>query len=873
MPLQHEMILASAGSGKTFQLTNRLIALIRAGVEPSRIIALTFSRNAAAEFLESLMLRLAEAGQSSRKALDLSRFTDAADASPLSTGEVSGLLRVVLHNTHQLHLETLDSFFFQIVNAFPFELGIEGSPSILQGGDVERARREVLRSQLKYEEVDDDRRRAFFEAFKLASYGNDEKRVFSRLQGFINAHYPFFMSHPDESLWGDPKSIGIEGVMSTLLADDDYRKYAEELRRPLQTMVVEGVVTVQQANAFEKFTDSLSAWHVGKFSEIFKLTLPKQVLESASTDGPIVINYGKKSITLAGAQSEKLKRCVRHIIAAECQSRLQATSALYGILHEFAKLYQREVRNAGALTFDDVRMLLVPPSEDAPNRLSLGTGSEAERLFIDYRLDACFDHWLLDEFQDTSREQWAVLSNLIDEVLQAPPGEKSFFYVGDVKQAIYNWRGGDHKLFMEIYGRYQNGQNPIECKNLSATYRCSEAVVQMVNKVFGNLPEWDRADQSINQSAYANALEEWQEVWTEHTSAFCTVGYACWIETINPKNQENPTDDNEDDTAAGDPIACEVFDRLYALKPWEKRLSCAIICRTNQRVDSLTRFLRAKEIPVAAESDIAFAASDPFSAALLSLFQATAHPGDTLAAEHLLLTPLRAWIESQPHLLDELAQLITYRGYAATIDFIIHSLRQIDFKLTAFVKDRLLLWRRFAAAYDANGARDTDAFLRYIRSCRIQEAPSANAVRILTIHKSKGLGFDCVLIPELHLPKSSHPAALLKGKNAQDKEWVCLGTNAALAEMIEPFKAATIAASAREWFEDFCNLYVALTRAKNALYIISSDRRKASGEASATRDALWLLESVFGTPKGGEREDFPRIRSEFGNSNWIRGLK
>ena len=62
---------------------------------------------------------------------------------------------------------------------------------------------------------------------------------------------------------------------------------------------------------------------------------------------------------------------------------------------------------------------------------------------VDYRLDGHFDHWLLDEFQDTSDLQWQVLANLIDEVLQDTSGKRSFFYVGDVKQAIYGWRAGN----------------------------------------------------------------------------------------------------------------------------------------------------------------------------------------------------------------------------------------------------------------------------------------------------------------------------------------------------------------------------------------------------------------------------------------------
>lgn len=874
MPLPHQMILASAGSGKTFQLTNRLLTLIRAGVDPSKIIALTFSRNAAAEFLESLMLRLAEAGQSSKKAADLSRFTSTTNTPQLAIDDVAALLRLILDNSHQLHLETLDSFFFQIVNAFPFELGIEGTPTILQGGDVERARRDVIRTQLKYEEVDDERRRAFFESFKTASYGNDEKRVYSRLQDYINAHYPFYLSHPDETLWGDPLSIGIGDVVQHLLSDEAYDALVGELHKSTDTAVVEGKVSNQFTTALQGFIGNLSEWHVGKFSELFRNSIPAQILELAYDDSAITINYRKQSVTFSEVYSAKLKRCVRHIIAAECQSRLQATAALYRILHNFAQLYQSEVRNAGALTFDDVRMLLVPSGTNASNHLSLNPDNEANRLLIDYRLDSRFDHWLLDEFQDTSREQWAVLSNLIDEVLQAPNRQKSFFYVGDVKQAIYNWRGGDHKLFMEIFDRYQSGTNSIQRIDLASTYRCAEAIVELVNKIFSNLPLWNRDDQPVNQSAYSAAREEWKAVWTNHTSATKKRGYAVWIETANFKSFANqPNEENEEDTESNDPIIDEIFERLDALKPWKYGLTCAVICRTNKRVDSITRFLRGKGIPVAAESDIAFAAADPFSVALISLFQATAHPGDTLACEHLKLTPLLPWIESEPFLFDDLAEKIAYRGFAAAIDFIVQSLNKFSFPLSDFTKDRLLLWRRFSAAYDMNGIRDVDTFLHYIRSCRIQETPSANAVRVLTIHKSKGLGFDCVILPELQERSQNHTTSLLKGANPNGQEWVCLGVNSVLAEFIKPFRDAIIADKSREWFEDFCNLYVAITRAKHALYIITADRRKSNGDASSVRDSLWLMECATQSEAGEHLVEFPRIRLEYGNSNWINGLK
>ena len=75
--------------------------------------------------------------------------------------------------------------------------------------------------------------------------------------------------------------------------------------------------------------------------------------------------------------------------------------------------------------------------------LGFGALQDSRRMDIDYRLDGTFDHWLLDEFQDTSTIQWMALRELLGEVLQDESGRRTLFYVGDVKQAIYGWRGGD----------------------------------------------------------------------------------------------------------------------------------------------------------------------------------------------------------------------------------------------------------------------------------------------------------------------------------------------------------------------------------------------------------------------------------------------
>jgi hypothetical protein len=82
------------------------------------------------------------------------------------------------------------------------------------------------------------------------------------------------------------------------------------------------------------------------------------------------------------------------------------------------------------------------------------------REAIDYRLDATYRHWLLDEFQDTSKDEWNGLQPWIDEALTDQ--ESSVFVVGDKKQAIYAWRGGEVGLFDELIEKYRGEKdNPL----------------------------------------------------------------------------------------------------------------------------------------------------------------------------------------------------------------------------------------------------------------------------------------------------------------------------------------------------------------------------------------------------------------------------
>src|SRR5262245_26986641 len=119
----HVVILASAGTGKTWRLTHRLIALLAAGVPPERVLASTFTRKAAGEILQRLVSRLVEAGTSDEVLAEVNEQLATEPGAPkLSRPEARALLLAVMRRVHRVDVRTLDALFHHLARAHGWEL-------------------------------------------------------------------------------------------------------------------------------------------------------------------------------------------------------------------------------------------------------------------------------------------------------------------------------------------------------------------------------------------------------------------------------------------------------------------------------------------------------------------------------------------------------------------------------------------------------------------------------------------------------------------------------------------------------------------------------------------------------------------------------
>ncbi|MSU53123.1 MAG: DNA helicase UvrD, partial [Opitutaceae bacterium] len=134
------MILASAGSGKTYALTHRFVQLLAHGAAPERIVALTFTRKAAGEFFDEILKKLARAATEPGFARQLAEEIGRPEN---GSADFLRMLREVVTAMPRLNLGTLDGFFARVVQAFPRELGLDGEFQNLDAGTARRERRRV----------------------------------------------------------------------------------------------------------------------------------------------------------------------------------------------------------------------------------------------------------------------------------------------------------------------------------------------------------------------------------------------------------------------------------------------------------------------------------------------------------------------------------------------------------------------------------------------------------------------------------------------------------------------------------------------------------------------------------------------------------
>lgn len=810
--LRHTLISASAGSGKTYQLVQRYLQLLALGVPPDRIAAMTFTRKAAGEFVNRILLRLALLADDAEAA---TAFGEALGIKPGQGTDFAVVLRQVLNDLPRLRLGTIDSFFAAVTACFPLELGLPVGAAVMAEEDSRVAAREALESLLAelYRAEDNAGTRVLLEAFKQATFGHEEKKVLPALEEWIHEAHDLWHECDDGRRWGRPAAIWPKPAQSAAAVWQVDKPLSEVLEELVACFSTAGFKD-KALEAWEKIQEQVRTHEPGKkpdtqLGAFLDKLMP--VLEDLH-HGRASFDYHRCEWLFEGPSAKAALALVQGIVGRELLIRCQRTQGIHEVVSAYESGYDRTVRRRGRLSFADLTRLLAKAQEEAA-----WAGHEAD---LWYRLDGKVDHWLFDEFQDTSAQQWSIMRGLVDEVLQDVEQRRSFFAVGDVKQSIYLWRKAEAQLFSRVLADYpDDGTLGIEKQSLARSYRSTQEVLDLVNGVYLN-----RA--GLEDLLGKGCLRHWD--FERHTASTKTHGFSALLQPGDVADKE-PQPDVWDVTAA----------LLRELQPMQRRLTCAVLVRSNNHATQMVEFLREHtNLEVSSQSEEHPAGDNPVTAALLAVLQLAAHPGDRLALEHLRMTPL-ADIFAKGSLwrseLDRTLRKLQNDGFAPVLEAWVD---RLPVALDDFSARRVQRLLEMAAEFDETGERSVDAFLEFALNYGSRTGGAPYAVQVMTVHKSKGLEFDVVLLPLLDtegLTTVSGLGLVLKREGLEEAEWVLQYPPKPYDEL-DPVLADQKQRKREDaGFQNLCALYVAMTRAKQALYVVAPRPPKKAGTVNAAR--------------------------------------
>jgi ATP-dependent exoDNAse (exonuclease V) beta subunit len=666
------MVLASAGSGKTYQLGNRIIGFIAMGIDPATIVALTFTRKAAGEFTDAVLSKIAAAGLDEAKAAAI-RADLAKSGRALGDVDFIAILESFVRALPHMTLGTMDGFFTKIVKAFPHELGISsGTFQLIEGAQAETMQENLLQSILQ-NELSAEEAQSFYEAFRKSLMGRESFTIRSRLSDYASLWHKEWRSGADALAWG-PDALAGGGSVAEW--NQQRLLFQEKLLAATDAIEFGKTKTNNDANHVkawrslcETFGNHSTGSGVIPKGGTLLLKIMHEIAQGAT--GSITLNFYRKDLTIPFEVVQLLSDCLLCAAKAEMANACESTQAVRDVIALYDDVCQRRLRQKGLFRFDDVKVLMGSWSQQEDQRLM--------REALDFRLHSQYGHWLLDEFQDTSRTDWAGLFPLIDEA--ATDDEGSLFIVGDKKQAIYGWRGGDVRLFDEIRERYQDR---FAIETMPESYRSASEVLDLVNRVCGN--------ENTLAQMYPTAAARWE--WQEHTAARVDLRGHARVETI----------DCEDDDAR----LARMAELMHEIGIGTKALSCGVLVRTNQEMLDVADYLREEGFRVIEDGIRKPAQDNPLGVVLHQLLRWLADPADSFASETLAMSPL--WSQLIAANADDPwshAHRIAHEvGFAGLAEFLLNS--HWD-QLSAFGKNRALDLLQALRGIDQSAGASIDA--------------------------------------------------------------------------------------------------------------------------------------------------------------------
>ena len=813
---------ASAGSGKTFTLVKEYIKVLLSSENVftfQKVLAITFTNKAAGEMKERVLSNLEDFSEGKENDLLKIILQEIPVDRDLIQERSQKILNAILQNYSAFSITTIDSFTHKIIKSFAHDLGLSLNFEV-----------EMDAISLLNQAVD----------VLISKIGTDKKLTKLLIEYTLD-------KTDDDKSWDISRDLN--DFARILLNEDDIKHFRALSKKSLDDFTnLKSKLFLHQKElkiAFKKVGEDclgLIASHDLEHKDFMRATIPKFFADINQKGFNFTYLTRSETVQKAIDNNQYYSKSTSDSIAQSIESIVPEIINLFnkskGIYSQFLmnKLALKNIIPLAVLNNINIELEKIKEENNIRlnaefNQLISDNIKEQPAPFIYERIGQRFQHYFIDEMQDTSVLQWQNLIPLIDNALAQENG--NLLLVGDGKQAIYRWRGGKAEQFIELGSNKVNPfAIPKEIRNLETNFRSYSEVINFNNSFFKHTADF------IQNESYKNLfLEGNNQLENTKKGGFVSLSF---LEKEEEKEDEKVK------------YPKKVLEKIHELKHDFSLGEICILTRKRSDGVAIANYLSENGIDIISSETLLLQNSLKvcFIVDILIVLQ---NPNDEETRfEMLYFLQQHLQIENLKHtFFKEFAKADNKTIFDALkvhgISFDISTFHQLPFyeKIEEIVRSFNLInssdaYIQFFLDVVLEQQRkniDVSEFLEFWElkknALSIVAPESANAVQIMTIHKSKGLEFPVVICPfDVDIYRQINPKVWIDElpENYDNFKELLLPYNKELSHVNDT--GLEIYNQQREELEldNFNLLYVSLTRAVEQLHIITEKKISSKGE-------------------------------------------